>query len=469
MRHVARRVATGMLSWLAVAGVAGAQESRPNFRVRVSRVAFDSVRNQPLGGARIRLVPVREPGSARVVEADAQGNFGVDSVSAGTWLATMLHPRLDSLGVEPAVVRIDIREPSDVSLVLATPSPRALALGRCGALAPDLGLIFGTVRSARDEAAVPGARVRLGWPEWVIPKRGRGIKLDMQQREGAADSLGRYAVCGVPVAGTVRLLAWNGADSSGMLRVDIDSAGLAQRDVSIAASRALTASPEGDALTDSSGREGDAVVRGRALDINGRPVVGAIARVMGSGRAGRSGDDGTFEVRGAVAGTQSLDVRAIGFEPSREAVELRDRVTREVQVTLGVQRVLLDTVRVVAGRKPNAALAGFERRWKSGVGGAFMDGATVRGRAPIFLTDALRAVNGVSVQPVGGYGQRILMRDMSGNLCRPQLFVDGVPLVMAGGHGEFFLDDFVDRGTVTAMEVYARGGVVPAEYMNSSG
>ena len=48
-----------------------------------------------------------------------------------------------------------------------------------------------------------------------------------------------------------------------------------------------------------------------------------------------------------------------------------------------------------------------------------MSGATVRERATLLLTDALRELNGVRVVPVDGYGQRILMRGMRAGIAAP--------------------------------------------------
>jgi hypothetical protein len=123
--------------------------------------------------------------------------------------------------------------------------------------------------------------------------------------------------------------------------------------------------------------------------------------------------------------------------------------------------VQLDTVRVIAGRAVDAAVTEIERRWRASGGGTIMDGETVRARSTIFVTDALRAMNGVRIVPVGGMGQRILMRGF-GRECSPRIYLDGVPLGHFGG--TMFLDDLVIASDVAAMEVYPRGAMVPAQF-----
>ncbi|HEX4932427.1 MAG TPA: carboxypeptidase regulatory-like domain-containing protein [Gemmatimonadaceae bacterium] len=443
--------------------------------VQVLGTAFDSIAMRPLGGARIRVVNAADPVRVRQAIADSAGLFRVDSLEGGRWFATMMSPTLDSLDVEATIARIDVQEAGVLAITLTTPSARTLIVNRCGTIADDLGLFYGTVRSATDESPLAQARLVAEWPEWVIPRKGRGLVAERKRVEARADSAGRFAMCGVPAGTMVRLSVSHGADSSGVLAVELPPSGFARRDVTLGRVAWVTEvrvdSSAGRSVDTVRVRRGGASARGRVADVNGRAVAGAMVRVLGSGREGRVDSEGTYTVRDAAAGTQTIEARAIGFQPVRQLVELRDGVTTPVSFTLAPQLVNLDTVRVVAGRSVDPAVGDFERRWRrGGVGGTFMDGETLRRRSVVFVTDALRAINGVRVIPVGGYGQRIVMRGMAGRECVPIMYIDGIPMhTLGGGMAEMFIDDFVSSSDIAAMEVYPRSALVPAQFADMNG
>ena len=79
-------------------------------RARLTGVVFDSIGTRPLAGAIVRLVLSTDRTTGRTATTGSDGGFVHDSVPAGTWLATFLHPVLDSLGLEPPLVRIDVRD-----------------------------------------------------------------------------------------------------------------------------------------------------------------------------------------------------------------------------------------------------------------------------------------------------------------------------------------------------------------------
>lgn len=446
---------------------AGAQDPA-TVAVRLRGTAYDSVAMRPLEGAVVRLVPTSDPSAARVVTAQGGGQFTIADLAAGSWLATMLHSALDSLGVDPPVMRLDVRESGDLSLVLAIPSPRTLVARQCGASPEDTGLLYGLVRDAAGDVPLVGAALTAHWPEWVIEKKRRGLRSEVQRRRAVSDSLGRFALCGVPPQSVVRVEVAQGSDTSGVLTVDIPEHGLVRRDLSLGRGEWNTTvtvdSVNGGAADTVRVRRGQASARGVVRDINGRAISNAVVRVLGSGELARSQESGAFIVTGAVSGTQTIEARAIGFQPARQMLELRDGVATEVAFTMAPQTVLLDTVRVIAGRAIDPMVADIERRWRSRATGTIMDGDEVRRRSPVFVTDALRAMNGVRVVPAGGMGQRILMRGFWGE-CSPAVFLDGVPIFHLGS--TMFVDDLVIASDVAAMEVYPRASSVPAAFSGS--
>jgi hypothetical protein len=116
-------------------------------RVDVAGTAFDSIGMRPLAGALIRLVRVEDPSVGLSTTSDSVGAFRFAAVQGGAWLGTMLHPMLDSLRLEPGVVRLDLTESADVILPLTTPSMVSLGVATCGVTLPaDDGLLVGSGR-----------------------------------------------------------------------------------------------------------------------------------------------------------------------------------------------------------------------------------------------------------------------------------------------------------------------------------
>ena len=302
-------------------------------RARLTGVVFDSIGTRPLAGATVRLVLSTDRTTGRTATTGSDGGFVHDSVPAGTWLATFLHPVLDSLGLEPPLVRIDVRDAGEAALTLAVPSAATLITARCGPQRDaDLGLLHGVVRSARDESPVAGASLALEWPEWVIRKR--GLRLEPHRETATADSGGRFVVCGAPANSTVRVVAWSGSDSTGMIAVDVPPSGLARHDFAVATAERVVlqlAADSADAARVRDGaraliRRGRAMVQGRVVGENGRPVSGATIRVMGSGesargvhgRTTRSEPENDIPDR-RTAGAERRSHRALGGDTANES------------------------------------------------------------------------------------------------------------------------------------------------------
>ena len=430
---------------------------------RIVGQVYDSISRVPLSSATVRIVRADNPSIGRTATTDVFGRFRYDSVGGGAWLATFLHPVLDSLRLEPGIVRLDINETGELSILLATPSPRTLVVGNCrGPQAADVGVIVGDVRRASDDAPLPGATVEVEWPEWVL-QRGR-MTTDLRRRVAKADSLGHYTLCGAPTGSTLRGFAWSGADSTGAIEVPTPDAGYSIVDFAVAPVDRVVVRLDSTAGTtlNATIRRGRAIVRGRVTSLDRRPLANAIVRVIGSGSQVRSNAEGIFTIADAGAGTQTVEVRAIGYQPTRLAMRLSDGVSSAVTLRMPVQRVLLDTVRVQAGRALTPELRAIERRWRTGVG-TIMDGATLRDRANLFITDALRGINGVTIRQVGGFGQSIMMRSSNGTECMAGIILDGQPLPPSQA-ASVSLDEITRREDITAVEVYARPSMLPAEF-----
>ncbi|MES3034308.1 MAG: carboxypeptidase regulatory-like domain-containing protein [Gemmatimonadota bacterium] len=449
---------------LAVPVVLQAQAPAPVV-VRVQGTVIDSVAMKPLVGALVRIVRADDPSQGRTATSDSSGAFRYDSVPAGVWLASFLHPTLDSLRLEPGVIRLEISESGTVMMPLGLPSARTLVVMVCGSrVASDAGVIIGEVRGAGDDAPLAGASVEVEWPEWVLGKK--SLTTEMVRRKAVTDSLGRYTLCGAPSGSTLRAASWSAQDSAGVVEIAVPASGYAVQDFSIGraeyvdAPADLLGAPAGAARL----RRGRAQLRGQITTTSGAPLPSAIVRVIGSGSTVRTSATGEFRITDAVAGTQSVEVRAIGYSPARRTLRLTDGTEAEVAMRLAVRNVELDTVRVMAGREIPFDVQGIERRWRTGLG-RFLDGKTVAERSTLYTTDALRGMPGVALLPVQqGFGQGVYMRNSMGQECRAMMFVDGMPLD-AAGRGGLSLDETIRPDMVAAVEVYNRPTLVPAEYL----
>jgi hypothetical protein len=435
---------------------------------RVIGTVYDSVGKRALANATVRIVRTDDPSVGRTATSDIYGRFRVDSLPVGTWIASFVHPVLDSLRLEPGVARIDITEPGDVDLPLTIPSPRTLVGFSCRArLAADAGAMVGDVRRADDDAPLIGASVFVEWPEWVLQQR--RMVTDMRRITARTDSTGHFTLCGVPTGSSLRTFAWSGADTSGAIEVAVPEHGYALQDFAIGAVERV--SIRLDSVTGPAAmttvRRGRATVRGAVQTLDGRPLANAAVRVLGSGSQVRSNASGLFTIVDAAPGTQSVEARAIGYAPLRLPLRLRDGEVTPATLRLAVQRVQLDTVRVTAGKTLRPEVLAIERRMRTGIG-TILDANAIRERSTLFVSDALRRINGVSV--VGaGYGQKIFMRSpFNGAECLANIVIDGLP-ARAASSGDFVLDDFVSRENVAAVEVYARSNLAPPEFQTGTG
>ena len=479
LAHVARRrgrlAASRFFMWaLGLSQVAAlfpapliAQGDPPPPRARISGVVFDSLSSRPLAGAIVQLVPALEAARAWSAESGANGAFAFDSVEAGTYLLGFYHPLLDSLGIAAPLSRVEVRTNRGVSAPLAIPSGPTIRAALCGprAVADTLGVFIGFVRSATDGFPRPLSRVRVQWSELTIGSG--GMHRVTPTIDGETSEQGGVAICGIPVGGSVLLRAWNGSDSSGFAEFDVPPSGVLRRDIFVGTVRTETERDVGadSAEMASTVMRGSGAMRGVVRRTDGTALAGARLAIMGSGVEVTTTSTGTYGMQALPAGTQTLEVRALGFLPLRRPVDIMEHGETVVDLRLEALGTFLDTVRVMA--RPiytSRERREFEQRRRQGFG-SFMDEEYIEKRQPFYVADLFRMTPGVRVVR-GTFGERILMRGMGfSESCIPTVFVDGMKVMNLDGD----IDAIVNVSSVRLVEVYPRAGMVPVQFQAFEG
>ena len=433
---------------------------------RVVGQVYDSIAAAPLPNALVRLFRPDDPSVGINARTDERGLFDVPELPGGVWVASFAHARLDALRLEAPLARVAVVESGTIPLTLAIASASSVARMLCPTGSDSAVTLVGEVRSAGDKSPVAGATVSVEWPEWVFAKK--STVREEVRRTARTDRDGRYVLCGAARGTVVSARAWQASDSTGQIEFDTPESAYAVLDLFVDRRASATMLPtDSGAPAPAPARAGAVVVRGTVQSGLAVGLPDAIVRVIGSGVAVRTDSTGAFYMLDAAGGTQSVEALAIGYEPERRAVQLEPGVPLELSFRLNKRNVLLDTVRVVAGRALPNDIRSLERRWRQGQG-TFLDGATVRERSSTMVTNALTGLPGLRVVSGQGWGNNIVGRNFVGLECRATLFLDGV-LLSTPGRYPATLDEMVAPDDVAVLEVYGRSSTVPAEYLTLDG
>ena len=428
----------------------------------VRGVVFDSLSNVPLVGAAVQLVRDDSTRAALMQMTDSLGSFAFPNVPRGRYLVGFFHPAIDSLELDAPVQRLDVTGRPTVLVDLAIPSGERLIAKFCGQRFPfdSSGALVGWLRDARTDSAIAGGRVVLTWSQLMADER--GLRLEQRRAPTRSRATGFYVACDLPAA--TGLLADADADGgrrSGLVEVRVPPRGLARLDLTLADSATATPVPAVVAAGDSV-PAGDPLLRGTARltgvvrDDTNRPLARANVSVRGAAGNALTGEDGRFTLGNLPAGTRSVQVRAIGYEPRTATVTLRSASTANTVVVLDKRVDVLAAVNVIEKQsKRTRDLTGFDDRRRQGMG-SYLTREDIEKRSPISMTDVLRTTPGLRIVPNGNGGSSILGR---GN-CRPAVFVDGMQVT----DGATDIDAIVRPTDVRGVEVYRSGATVPVEY-----
>ena len=440
--------------WVAPLATAGAQAS-------IVGTVTDSLTKHALSGAMVQIAA--DSGShVRTVTSDSLGAFRFDSVPPGSYIIGFFSPALDSVGIDLLPKRFTVRAGEAHRVDLAIPSARTLVRELCRPSTPNdsLGLLVGHVRDAESRQPRVG-KVTLLWFEFAI---GQGaIRRERKQVPVETDALGWYAMCGLPTDVGLTASAAAGDEESGFVEVEVPRGGVLVRDFLVSrADSTVTVFDDSTAATRvpvATLRRGSARVAGMIRSDKGKPVTNADVTVPGTGVDTRTQETGGYVLAGLPAGTQSVEVRAFGFEPKRVSVDLRRDSLTTLDVVLDRPVQTLQTVKVYGQGNSAAGLADFTRRMRAGWG-RFLTPQQIEQRHAIQVTDLFRTMPGVRVSPTRGFGNAVTLRGG----CQPTVYLNGVRMEDSASTD---IDMLANPSELTAVEVYTTAGR-PAQFWGNN-
>jgi hypothetical protein len=209
---------------LCVGGAANDAQAQASAPARLMGTVVDSLHGgRALTGGAMVLMP-----GNRYANVDSTGQFVFDSVPAGNYRLTLLHPMLDSLDLTLPSAPVTVGT-WDARVAYTVPAVRGLHRLVCGSEAPEgAGLVIGSVpRRAPASASGSGSlSVRAEWTDLVIENR--AFNRVPRLVELTPDSNGIFLLCGVPSTPRVQLTALAGRDTVGQSALTLGGLGVAR-------------------------------------------------------------------------------------------------------------------------------------------------------------------------------------------------------------------------------------------------
>jgi hypothetical protein len=417
--------------------VARAQADSPS-RGEVFGTVYDSVGRIPLRDAVVQMVLAASPGQdSYTATTDARGRYVISSVRPGRYVIGFQHQALDSLALESPLLPVDVRAGERTRADLAVPSPGRIVASLCrrGAETDSTGLLIGMLRDARTRMPLDTGGVEARWN--VLEIGPNGISQSTRKIVGWVGADGWFALCGVAAIEDLVVRGWHGADTTGLTAVGVPTNGLARHDLFIG---------------------GTARVHGVVQSDRDRPLANAHVGLVDETRIAITDSSGTFRIDGIPAGTQTLQVRALGYAPELRPLVLVTESDTGLQFRLTKVSRVLDTIKVLGTRVYDADRSGFLKRRRMGLG-RFMDEDDIRRRRPFDVLSLLHQMAFLNVV-IRGFDRRVLMQGR-GRACEPDLYVDGsrMPSELLGE-----LDLLVRPEEIGGLEVYNSPIQTPAEF-----
>lgn len=432
-------------------------------------VVYDSLAQAPLADATVQMVNEADRAQSFTAVTDSTGRYRIPGVRPGRYLAGFFHEMLDAFGLAPSAMRVLVQPDTAARLDFGVPGPRSVKAALCGPNVPgdSTGALVGLVRDADAGAPVGNAKVVVTWNELKLSPA--GIQNVHRRYPARVKPTGSYVICGLPSDGVVEANAEAPGRMGGVIEVQVAARSVVRRDFALGDSTTAIAVqlPDTAAVIEKRPANPITVARGSARlagtvrSREGRVLPGARLQIWGSGVTGQTTTNGAFALSGLPAGTFSLEVRAIGYQPKRVAVDLSAKRPANVDVVLDKQVATLQGMIVTADRnKAEKDYNGFLERSKNGFG-KYLTEEDIERRNPFVMTDLMRTTPGMQVSPNGGFGY--VVRGRGG--CTPEIFIDGMKVMQGADE----IDNLVRPQEVAGVEVYSGSAGVPAQYAGAAG
>lgn len=344
---------------------------------------YDSLANRGLSGAHVHLLE-----DMRDAVADSTGAFHFDSVRAGVHTIWVDHPRLDSLRVFSFSARVDVTPHLVTSVAFATPSFASLSRRMCVAdtalLSADRGFVFGRVNLSGIDGPIGGKSIAVSWQ---VPGA-EGKTGAVTTRVAAPDSLGNYAVCGVPIQQRISIEAKAGTFASLPVAFRIGALRFARRDITVPSTQAIDAA-DFDTTSQAPVRDPEgATITGILSDSSGHAISSARITVSGVAFEWRTDRDGRFVLHGVPAGVRVFTAKALGYLAERRFLDLvaLDSAAIDLSLTRLVTKLSAVTIK---GRQSAVKLA-IDQRRRAGFG-FWADSTEIAKRPADDLSEAFTA------------------------------------------------------------------------------
>jgi hypothetical protein len=201
-----------------------------------------------------------------------------------------------------------------------------------------------------------------------------------------------------------------------------------------------------------------------------RPVASAQVRIVSSEEVVLTGIDGEFRLASLSPGIHTLEVRMLGYGKLLLPVEIESGQTRSVRVTLVVEPVALQPVEITEESALSPGLRSFYERRTRGAG-HFFTREEIEKMHPRLVTDVLRRVPGVQIQPAAGpYGtsSHVRMGRATGGLgarpCPVLFYVNGAPFPVTA---DLTINHFIAADDIEAIEVYTGSSRIPQQFSSN--
>jgi len=361
---------------------------------------------------------------------------------------------------------------------LVLQSGSAVAQGTAGAAAPSAltpaqryaeicpgrresgtGAIVGQVRDVDDGSALSGAVVSTEWTDYTITAIGRSRDRKRRQ-ETKTNGTGFFLLCGVPLKLRLDVRSDAAGVMAGPTPIVIDDRLIASMNFAVSrkdgGARTVTA---GDSSVLDAVAIGSATLSGTVMGEDGRPLTNAELVVLGTQRSARTDAKGAFRLSRIPAGTRTIEVRSIGFEPVWFSTDLATNATRDTAVSINAHAQELAKVDVNQKKALPSWMerSGFEDRRIKGMG-AFLTQGDIEKHGYSDLIAVLQGARGLRVD-FGGAFPTITMTGGAAR-CYPTYFLDGIKFT--GALRE--LSGIAPPDAIKRIEIYSNTATVPPQY-----